>query len=180
MAASKIQKLFKINLLIKRGENPDILTKLFKWALSSGRFIVIIVEMVVISAFVYRYKLDTDLANIQDKIKQQIPYIQSLKNEEVAIRQIQFQLASVKQIKSEDPNYKQLFEDISTITPKSIRLATISFTEKDLKTAVLITGQTPSNLEVSAFMGALRKDPKLTGVILTNISFEGETTFSIT
>lgn len=180
MAASKIQRLFKINLLIKRGEDPDILNKLFKWVLSSGRFIVIIVELIVISAFVYRYKLDTDLANLQEKTKQQIPYIQSLKNEELAIRQTQFQLATVKQIRSKNPNYKKIFEDISTITPKSIRLTTISIVEKESKTTVLITGQTPSNLEVSAFMGALKKDPSLTGVVLANISFEGETTFSIT
>lgn len=174
--------IFKVNLLIKKGEQLKLQVKLIRWLLSSGRFIVVFVELLTISAFVYRYKLDTDLADLQDSIKERVPYIQSLKNDEILIRQVQFQLNNIKQTRNENPNFAQVLSKIALITPKNIKLTSISFdrTQSFPKTSLSISGQTPSNVELSAFVKALQKDPIFAEITLTNISFERQTNFTIT
>lgn len=174
--------LFKVNLLIHKGDQPKLYTRLLKWLLSSGRYIVIVVELITIGAFIFRYKLDGDLADLHDQIKQKPPYIQSLKNEEIIIRETQFQLTTIKQIKVDSPDFATIFAKIALLTPKNIKLTNISLerTQTFPKTSLIITGSTPSSSELSAFLRSLQKDPTFTEITLTNISFEETTNFTLT
>lgn len=172
---------FKINLLIQKNIQPKIYVRFLKWALSSGKFIVIVVELITISAFVYRYKLDSELSDLQEKIKEVIPFVESLNNDEILIRQTQFQLQTIKQIKSDAVNYDQVFSKIALLTPKSIRLTNISIdSSTPVSSGLTISGITPSNFELSAFIKSLKGDQTFSNISLTNISFEGETSFIIT
>lgn len=173
---------FKINLLIHKGEEIKLHIKLLKWLLTSGRYIVIFVEIIVIGAFVYRYKLDADLADLQEKIKEQIPYVQSLGGDEVLIRQTQFQLATVKQIRKGSPNFAQVLKRIASLTPQTVKLTNIGLdrSQSFSKTSLTISGQAPSSLELTAFINALQKDSTFIGITLTNISFDTQTSFTIT
>lgn len=182
MAAPKFPNLFGINLLIHKGEQEKLYSKLIKWALSSGRFIVIFVEVITISAFVYRYKLDADLADIQDQINEKIPYITSLSGDEKLIKDAQFQIASITKLKTEKVNFISALKTLSAIIPQSIKLSNISF-DRSLaypKTTLSITGESPSNLELSIFIKELQKNPAFADINLTNISFEAQTMFTIT
>ncbi|RJP47240.1 MAG: hypothetical protein C4584_00715 [Armatimonadetes bacterium] len=174
--------LFKVNLLIIKGEQIKLHLKLLKWILSSGRYIIIIVELIVISAFVARYKLDSDLLNIQEQISEQVPFIKSLENDELLIRQTQFQLNTIRQIKNEAPDFARILSTIAKLTPRNTQLINIGInrTENIGKTNLSISGRTVSNLELSAFINALEEEPIFTEVTLTNISFEGQTVFTIT
>lgn len=173
--------IFRVNLLVQKGIQPKLYLKILNWVLSSGRFIVIFVEIVVIIAVVYKYKLDTEYASLQDKIQQQIPYIQSLKNDELLIRQTQYQLSMIKQNKSANPDFSQVVFLIAALTPQSIKLSNITFdrTQSYPNTNLTITGESPSVIQISAFIKALKKDPTFADIALTNLSLEGETTFSI-
>lgn len=171
----------KINLLIHKGERVKIYLKLIKWLLSTGRFIVIFVELIVVGAFILRYKYDTELVDLQDKIKEQIPYIQSLQDSEIELKHLQSQLTTIKQIKNNQAHVEILLK-IAQLTPKTIRLTSLNLERAPTtsKMSFIISGRTPSNLELSAFIKALQKDPSFSDVNLSNISFEGQTTFVIT
>lgn len=183
-AAGKKVKLplYKVNLFIHKGEHLKLQVQLMKWILSSGRFLVILVELLTISAFVYRYKLDGDLAEIQDQLKEEVLYIQSLKNDEIAIRQTQFQLTSIKQIQTETPDYSVILWKIAQITPQNTSLTNITFNspQNSPKKNFSITGETPLSIELSALIKALQSDPAFADTNLTNVSFEGITTFTVT
>ncbi|KKR80839.1 MAG: hypothetical protein UU73_C0002G0176 [Candidatus Daviesbacteria bacterium GW2011_GWA1_41_61] len=184
MAASKNpgQNLYRINLLVRKGEPVAILVALLKWILSSGRFIVILVELIVIGALVYRYQLDTELDDLKDKINQEIPYLKSLRNDEIMIRQTQFQLATIKKIKAESPNYSAVITKVGSLMPLNSRLTSIALeqTQPHPKTSFTINGQAPIQTnELSAFIRALKKDPAFSEVTLTNVAFENEIKFSI-
>lgn len=174
--------LFKINLLIHKGQNIKLEVKLLRWVLSTGRFILVLVELIVISAFIMRYKLDSELTDLQEQIKEQVPYLQSLQEDEANIRQTQFQLSTIKQIKNEGVDYTGVILRIAQLTPQNTRLNTIAINKggSTTKTTFSLMGQTPSNLELSAFIQALKKEPTFSEVTLTNISFEGQTLFTIT
>lgn len=184
--AAKKQKtkkpFFKVNLFIQRGERPKIYVTAFKWLLSTGRFIVVLVELVVIGAFVYRYKIDNDISNLQDKIKEQEPYIQSLQPDEDLIRQTQFQLSSIKQAKSTNLQFGQIMQKIAKITPTNITINNITFdrAQNYPQTFITISGVSPSNLELSAFINTLQSDKSFSDITLSNISFQGATNFTIT
>lgn len=174
--------LFKVNLLIHKGEQIKLQQRLLRWVLSSGRFFVIVVELLTIGAFVYRYKLDGDLADIQDQIKEEVLYIQSLKHDEELIRQTQFQLNTIKQIKNSNLDYSSILWKIAQITPKNTRLTNLTFNRPPNLSQVSfsLTGQTSLSFELSAFIRALQSDPVFANITLTNVSFENETNFTIT
>lgn len=174
--------IYKVNLLIQKGEQLKLPARLIKWTLASGRFIVVFVEIIVISAFVFRYKLDTDLADLQDKINETVPYLESLKNDEQELRTTQFQLASIKSIRHNGKSFPEILKEVAHLTPQTIKLTNINLdrSANSSKTSLTITGQTPSNLELSAFIKALKKDSVFKDINLTNISFDNQTTFTIT
>lgn len=180
MAAPK-KNLFQINLLIQKEKQFDLQSRLLKWVLTSGRYIVILVEVVVVAAFVYRYKLDADLANLDDKIKEEVPYIKSLKNDEHTILLTQFQLREIKLIKGQNLGYVTLLTTISSLTPKSIKISSVNIDriQTPSQPTFSISGITPSNTELSAFIRALKSNPNFSNINLTNISFEGQTSFTI-
>lgn len=182
MAAQKLPSLFKVNLLIHHGEQEKLISKLIKWALSSGRYIVIFVEMVTISAFVYRYKLDADLNDLQEKINDKIPYITNLSADETLIKHTQFQLSTISKLKSEKVDFILPLTNLAKIVPKSIKITNISFDRIQAypKTSLSISGQTPSNLELSVFIRELRGNPNFSDITLASISFEQQTIFTIT
>lgn len=182
MAAQKFPNLFKVNLLIHHGEQEKLYTKLIRWAISSGRFIVIFVEMITIGAFIYRYKLDADLNDLQEQINDKIPYIKSLSADEMEIRHTQFQLSAISNLKSENINFISPLENLSTIIPKNIKITNIAFdrTESYPKVSLSISGQTPSNLELSVFVKELQQNPNFSDITLANIAFDTQTIFTIT
>jgi hypothetical protein len=179
--AAKLPSLFKVNLLIHKGEQEKIITKLIRWALSSGRFIVIVVEIITISAFVYRYKLDADLNDLQEQINEKIPYIKSLSADENKIKLTQFQISEISKLKSERVDFAIPLTEISKIIPKNIQLTTINFDRAQAypETSLSIIGQTPSNLELAYFIKELQSDPMFTNIALSNISFDNQITFTI-
>ena len=181
--SAPIKNLLKTNLLIRSSYRLKFHTRLIKWLLSSGRYIVIIVEMIVIGAFVYRYKLDADLVSLQEDIVQQSAYVQSLKRDEDLIRLTQFQLSSIKTARDADLDVATFLSTVATLTPKNIKLTTLSINNGgDIKTTPTfsLNGTTTSNDQLSLFLKTLQKDPQFANVTLSNLSFEGLTTFTIT
>lgn len=181
MVKNSKSPLFKVNLLLHKEEQLKIHLRLIKWLLSSGRFIVVFVEILTISAFIFRYKLDADIADIQEKIKEDVLYIQSMKNDEINIRQTQFQLSTIKKTRDETKRLPQILSKIALLTPKNTKLTnlTINSVKNLSETSISINGLASSNLELSAFLKALQKDPTFTDINLTDVSFEGVTSFTI-
>ena len=57
-----------INLLPQSEFGQTFWGRFLKWAVSTGRYFLIFVELVVIIAFMSRFKLDKDLADLADNI----------------------------------------------------------------------------------------------------------------
>ncbi|EKD85105.1 MAG: hypothetical protein ACD_38C00085G0004 [uncultured bacterium] len=163
-----------INLdLLKPQSNPEkIPVKLFRWLLSSGRFIFIFVEALVLIAFGARFKLDADIASKKEAIEQQIPYIESLSSYEIAIRQTQLKLSTINNIKNGSPDWSILLKKIADQTPASVKITNISI-EKDLGNAMIhIAGQTQINSDLASFVGGLRTDNTFTGANIGSVGLE--------
>jgi hypothetical protein len=174
MAAPQQKNILRINLLHSQLDKPQLLGTLLKWVITSGKFLVIFVELIVVGAFIYRYSLDTQLEEIQDKINNQVPYIKSLKNDETLIRQTQFQLLTITQNKSDNPDWIKIVQSISKDTTSYTKITSITLdrTANYPNTQIIIAGVSVSNAELSAFLRTLQKDTLFSDMTLSNLSFD--------
>lgn len=172
----------KLNLLRPQGIPEKLPVRFLKWLLSYGRYMLVFVELIVLSTFAMRFKLDADLADLKEQIEQQIPYVQSLKEDEILIRQTQFKLDTYKTNRSFSDNYSQLATKIASFTPLGVRFVTFTIsTQPSKQIGFRISGEASSNRELGIFLTSLKNSPDFSNVNLANISLdEGVVNFAIT
>lgn len=181
MPKSKSSK-FLINLdLLKPQSNPEkTLVKLLRWLLSTGRYIFIFVEAIVLIAFITRFKLDEDISSKNESIAAQIPYIESLRPIEVLIRQTQLKLSSIDSISRSSPDYVQILKKISDQTPPGVKVSNLNIeTNSDIVT-VHLTASAQGNNDLSVLVSGLKQDADFSNVNIGSIGFEkGNLIFSV-
>ncbi len=176
---------FKIslNLLYSQGTPLKWPAKILTWALSTGRYIGIAVEILVLATFAARFKFDADLADLKEKINQQIPYIESLQKEESLIKQTQFKIGFVKKAMAGSPKWANNFTALSNQTPQGIIFTTLTFNHPQFSENLefKVIGTASSNRDLAVFLNGLRNDPSFKDVNLVNLSFDQTgLTFTIT
>ncbi len=172
MPKAKSKLTIKLNLL-KPQSNPELLpVKFFRWLLSAGRYIFVLVEAVVLIAFGARFKLDADLASKKEAIEEQIPYIESLKPYEVLIRQTQLKLSTIGSLKGNSLDGSVILKKIADQTPSSVKITSINIDKKAGTITIHITGQTQINKDLSNFIVGLKGDSAFSNVNTTSIGLE--------
>lgn len=159
--------------LLKPQSNPEKITvKLLKWLLSSGRFIFIVVEALVLIAFLSRFKLDADIQSKKEAIDQQIPYIQNLKPYEILIKQTQLKLSTIAAFKQNGANYSELLKKIANQTPVGARINSLTLSMQANGINIQINGQAQANNDVGAFINGFKNDDNFTNINLASIGIE--------
>ncbi|MBI4035588.1 PilN domain-containing protein [Candidatus Daviesbacteria bacterium] len=172
MPKPKTKLIIRLNLL-KPQSNPELLpVKFFRWLLSAGRYLFVLVEAVVLIAFGARFKLDADLAAKKEAIEEQIPYIESLKPYEVLIRQTQFKLSTIDSAKKDSLDGAAILKKIANQTPTSVTIISINIDKKAGDASLHINGQTPVNRDLSNFIAGLKEDSAFSNVSIASIGFE--------
>ncbi|MCL5784842.1 MAG: PilN domain-containing protein [Patescibacteria group bacterium] len=172
MPKSKHKLGIDLNLL-KPQSNPEKLpAKLLSWLLSSGRYIFVLVEALVLIAFGARFKLDADLAAKKEAIEDQIPYIESLKPYEVLIRDTQLKLSTIDNAKRNSLDWPMVLKKIADQTPFSVKLSSVNITKNAGNGGIHIIGQTPSGNDLISFIAGLKGDNAFSNVDLENIGVD--------
>ncbi len=81
------RKGLTINLAKKKG-TPS-LDVFIRWAITGGRFLVILTETIALGAFLYRFNLDRQIVDLNDLIKQRQQIVAAVSGNEKLFRQIQ-------------------------------------------------------------------------------------------
>lgn len=182
MPKAKIIKFPTINLdLLKPQSSPEkLLSKLLRWLLSTGRYIFIFVEALVLIVFISRFKLDEDLESKKEAIEQQIPYIESLRPVEILIRETQLKLSTISSFSKNNADYSQVLKEIADQTPNGVKIISINLEKTVAKVTVNLNATALSNNELAVFISGLRAASLFQEVTITSISFEkGSLNFSI-
>ncbi len=182
MSAKPQSPKIRIHLdLLKPQSNPEkILTKLIRWLLSSGRFIFVFVEALVLMVFIARFKLDADKAALTDAIDSQIPYIESLRSYELLIRQTQLKLSTIGTFRASYVDYPQILKKISDQTPDGVKITTLNLEKNVAKVSIKLSAHAQSNNDLITFVEGLKQEPIFSDVNITSIGFEkGSLSFSI-
>lgn len=167
--------------LLHPQSNPEKLpVRLIRWLLSTGRFIFVFVEALVLLAFIARFKLDADLASKKEAIEQQIPYIESLKPYEIFIRQTQLKLSTIDSIKTNSMDYSVILKKIADQTPVGVKIVSLNLKKNIDSTTVQINAQAQTNNALTVFTTGLKGDPIFSDVNLTSVGLEqGVINFSV-
>lgn len=168
--------------LLKPQSNPEkLLVRSVRWVLSTGRYLLVFVEALVLIAFIGRFKLDGDLASKKEAIEQQISYIEALKNYEILIRQTQFKLSTIASAKTNLVDYPAIFKTIADQTPTGVKITSLNLEKKIGQANIQINASAKSNNDVTSFVAGLREDQAFSEVNLTSIVLDqGVISFTIT
>lgn len=170
----KSKTKISINLdLLKPQSNPEKITvKLIRWLLSTGKFVFIFVEALVLIAFGARFKLDADLAANKEAIEQQIPYIESLKPYETLIKQTQFKLATINAFRVTASDYSSVLKKISNQIPQGVTIVNLNLSKDVNKVTIQINAQAPNNNDLNSFLLGLKSDTFFSNVNLSSIDLD--------
>jgi Tfp pilus assembly protein PilO len=109
-----------INLVANK--QIPLFDKFMNWALTIGRLIVIITEVVAVIAFIYRFSLDEKLIDLHSAIKQKQNIVSVLKNDENKYRNLQDRIALATTFSAKGNKTNQTIAEIASLIPKQARI----------------------------------------------------------
>lgn len=183
VSAQDSQKLrINVNLLHPKEAPAKLPERFIKWLITYGRFIVILVEVIVVGAFLTRFKLDADLDNLKTKINQDLPYVEGLEPDETLIRITQNKLGFIDKTYLAADKWQETVVEISNQTPGSIVFTGLALEGKDDTTVSFrISAGTTSNSDLGIFLNNLRSVKSFKDINLASIAFEqNQIIFAIT
>ncbi|HUV72624.1 MAG TPA: PilN domain-containing protein [Clostridia bacterium] len=160
----------KINLLPKDQFEFSTTGQFVQWAVSVGRWIVVLTEFVVICAFLSRFYFDTQLANLFDEVKQKTAIVASAASFEENFRQTQDKIKIIKGLLAEEKKPSGAIVEISKLLPLEVMLTRIGFEEE----ALIIEGAALSDSGLRVFLAGLIKNSRFSQVALTDVSSRKE------
>jgi len=156
----------EINLLPKEPWETGILGQLIPWTLSVGRYVVVFVELIVISAFLYRFGLDRKLTDLNEKIKQKQAVVSSYGDLEAKFNRAQGQLQKIKATEEAPVKIDEVLDHISQITPADAAYDSITINQKE----VSLQGKVLSEAGLATLLTQAQASKEFGNVSLENVS----------
>lgn len=163
MAAPK-----RINLLVREGFAHTTPGKVLAWALSAGRTIVIITELVVIVAFLSRFWFDRQLTDLSDHNKVKKAQIEASLPFETDFRKTQKRLLAYKELVNHKTDGAGLIQSVAQTLPADTYLTEFYFNKEQLT----LRGISLTEAGLSGFIRGLQSTDRFLVVTLDNLALE--------
>lgn len=144
------KKSASINL-IKIDKN-QLTNQFVSWALTIGRVLIIVVEIIALTAFIYRFILDNQLRDTNSKIKQEQEILIAQEQKEANYRNLQDRLTLESSIVNQGKEKIKLFKDIIGLAPQGVSFTNFLYSNNEIN----IQLNTGSVFPLSIFVNSLR------------------------
>lgn len=161
-----------VNLLPQEDFERTTLGRIMKWALTSFRFIVIVVELVVVASFLLRFWFDVQISDLEDEIEQKSALISSKSSFEKEFRKTQNKLLIFSTITADSNLSLPLLEAVSASLPADTQLTEFTRTDRNLQ----LTGATLSENSIARLITNLKENPRFASVNLVKIETKKDST----
>ena len=161
-------KLGKINLLPKDSFEFSTLGKILKWALTSGRVLVVLTEFVVILAFGSRFYFDRRLNDLIEVIVQEQAVVDSYADIEKRVRAVLAKQAIVEKYSKEGLVIDNVIKQIRMVTPQDVSFDEIAIDGKGFS----LTGSAGSEGGLANLLLGVNTIPNIGGVNVGGIEFD--------
>jgi hypothetical protein len=142
-----------INLLPKSEFELSFRGRFLKWALSTGRHIIILTELVVIIAFLSRFKLDQDLADLTDEVNGKQEILKHTANTERFFLQVQRRIDITNSLVKTQSKPSLVIDSVANLLPEGMKLISVTIANG----TVNVEAQANDELEVGGFLAQLAK-----------------------
>ena len=140
-----------INLLPKSDFEASFWGKFLKWGVSSGRYLVILTELVVIVAFLSRFKLDWDYAAVRDRINGKRAVLAAMAETERRFRLAQSRLGEAGKIMGVQLEAAKKIEKVTANVPAGVVLTDLTVSDK----IIMVSGNANNANEFGIFLSRL-------------------------
>jgi Tfp pilus assembly protein PilN len=161
MPASKV----KVNLLPPSEFEQSFWGRFLKWAVTTGRHIIILTELVVILAFLSRFKLDEDLRNLNEQITTQVSFLESLRSGQEEFLKVQKKLDLAGQMLTMRPKAGESLDYIEEKIPDGVELSKRVVTKNEIS----LTALTLSEQAMGKLLSTLSADQVWRSVDMTEL-----------
>lgn len=160
-----ISKIKSINLLPQDEFQLTSLGRILKWALSTFRVMVIITELIVMSAFLSRFWLDAKNSDLNEEINISKAQVLAYSEVEQEFRNYQNKLSIAKSLYSEENN-SDLIKNITNQLPADIILSSIQKTEEGVQLKAL----SYSEKSIAQFLVNLESLKEIENIVLSQVA----------
>lgn len=166
-------KPHSINLL--KNKETDFFGEFIKWTLTIGRLVVIITELIALSAFIYRFSLDRRLIDLRSEIKQKQTIIAAQKDSEAKYRDLQDRITLALNFSNLSEERHKILNDILSFTPQGMTLNNLSL-DKD---KINVDANVRAVSSLALFVNSLKNYPNIDTISIDNIENRPQTNFII-
>lgn len=158
---------YRLNINLGKKKEANTGNIFIKWAISRGRVIVIVIELLALGALGYRFFIDQKIVDLNDEIKNQQIFIQAQAQQEKQFRNLQSRIDTIQAITSDTQTKVQFLGDILSLASQSALLSSsLSLTDN----TVSIDGQASSVFSLNSFVEALKKNPNVETISMDELS----------
>lgn len=154
MAVINVKKSF--NLLRPVEQPPSFWEKIYFWMSGTCRIIIIVVSLVVIIVFGFRFILDRQANDLKTSIKDLNDAISSYKDDEIAIRALQSKTNAYSSIWGISSNITKMMPEIIKLVPSKLANLGLGINEKGFSLNGIATRG-----EISSIENILKTTPDL-------------------
>ncbi len=154
-----------INLSGKPKESNT--TLFYKWTLQIGRIVIVLTELIALSALGYRFIIDRQIADLNDQIQRQIVFVRSEEQNEKRFRSIQDKLAVIKSIKNDTDAKVQIMNTLLNSANEGV------FTTDSIavnKNVISLNGMTSSVFSLNNFVESLKTNNFIKSINIAEIT----------
>lgn len=145
-----------INLLQQRGAPPTFWEKLYDWVTNSARIIVIVVELLVLGAFGWRFFLDRKLKDINEDIEVYGEALKNLSDEEQDIRIYQTKMHTYEELWDKSSNMHPILKEVNSYIPSNTKGLSVSVSNSISGKSLKISGQISDSKKIDELEGKLK------------------------
>ena len=120
---------YQINLL--KEKEKDISGKIIYFALHYLRYILVVTQIVVIVVFFYRFKIDQEVIDLRDELKQKQEIVQVSNPLLKEAQAIDLKTREIKDILDKQSSFQQMLSYFLSVFPNKMRVTHMVINEKE-------------------------------------------------
>lgn len=157
--------MLNINLLPGEEFKKEQSGKYLQWALGYGKYIIIATEIIVLFAFFSRFKLDRELTDLHQSIKQKQAVILAASDFESEFLSLQARIKTAKSLAGQREIPVKVLQTLTELTPQNVILKELSLDGDK----IIIVASSLSNADFTIFLNNLSSSKMFTDISLDEI-----------
>lgn len=156
-------------LLIDLGKkNTDTATNTaFKWAINSGRIIIVVVELLTLGALGFRFFIDRQIVDLNEKIKTQQGFISGQAPKERGYRNLQQRLSDINSLSIASEKQIEFINSLTKIlSSTSFITSSINATDEGIS----VDGQVYTIFTLTNLVDTLKKNPNIVSISVDDVT----------